>query len=75
MQFVRADFVQRGPVFDVLRAGGPIYNGRTSIHGDVYLVLYANGVIEAYAHFVNNWWSTRSVATCSRKRHRAMTVP
>jgi hypothetical protein len=53
-QFVRADFIQRGPVFDLLRAGGPIYNGENTIQGDVFLVLYANGVIEAYAHFASH---------------------
>jgi hypothetical protein len=53
-QFVRADFLQRGPVFDLLRAGGPIYNEDTTIQADLYLVLYANGVIEAYPHFINH---------------------
>ncbi|NUN97163.1 MAG: hypothetical protein HUU16_13430 [Candidatus Omnitrophica bacterium] len=53
-QYVRADFVQRGPVFDLLRVGGPIYNEESSIQADVFLVLYANGLIEAYAHFINN---------------------
>ena len=53
-QFVRADFVQRGPVFDLLRVGGPIYNEETTIQADVFLVLYANGLVEAYAHFINN---------------------
>ena len=51
-QFIRADFLQRGPVFDVLRCGGPIYNEENTVQGDLYLVLYANGVIEAYAHFI-----------------------
>jgi hypothetical protein len=53
-QFIRADFVQRGPVFDLLRCGGPIYNEESTIQGDLFLVLYANGLIEAYAHFINN---------------------
>lgn len=53
-QFVRADFIERGPVYDILRVGGPIYNEESSIQSDIHLVLYANGVIEAYAHFVNH---------------------
>ena len=53
-QFVRADWISRGPVCDIVRAGGPIYNGETTIHSSVYLVLYNNGVIEAYSNFVNN---------------------
>ncbi|NUN96676.1 MAG: hypothetical protein HUU16_10940 [Candidatus Omnitrophica bacterium] len=53
-QFVRAEFLQRGPVFDVLRAGGPIYNEETTLQADLYLVLYANGVIEACAHFATH---------------------
>ena len=53
-QFVRADFVHRGPVCDVLRVGGPIYNEESTIQGDAYLVLYSNEVIEAYVHFVNH---------------------
>ena len=53
-QFIRADFVHRGPVCDVLRVGGPIYNEESTVQSDAYLVLYANGVIEAYVHFVNH---------------------
>lgn len=53
-QFVRADFLQRGPVFDVLRAGGPVYNEETTLQADLYLILYSNGVIEAYAHFTSH---------------------
>lgn len=53
-QFIRADFLARGPVFDVLRCGGPIYNEEDTVQGDLYLVLYENGVIEAYAHFSNH---------------------
>jgi len=53
-QFIRADFVARGPVCDILRCGGPIYNEETTVQGDVYLVLFANGVMDAYAHFVNH---------------------
>ncbi len=53
-QFIRADFLQRGPVFDLLRVGGPIYNEESTIQADLYLILYANGLIEAYAHFINN---------------------
>lgn len=53
-QFVRADFVQRGPVFDVLRVGGPLYNEESTLQTDLYLVLYANGVVDAYVHFVNH---------------------
>ena len=53
-QFVRADFIQRGPVFDVIRAGGPVYNEEYTIQSDLYLVLYKNGVIEAYPHFISH---------------------
>ncbi len=53
-QFIRADFIERGPVCDVLRCGGPIYNEETTVQGDLLLNLYANGVIEATAHFINN---------------------
>jgi len=53
-QFVRADFVARGPVFDLLRAGGPIYNEISTVQADLFLVLYSNGVVEAYAHFCNH---------------------
>jgi hypothetical protein len=53
-QFVRADFVERGPVYDILHVGGPIYNEYNTLQGDLYLTLYANGVIEAYAHFQNH---------------------
>ncbi len=53
-QFIRADFVARGPVCDLLRCGGPIYNEETTIEGDLFLVLYANGVVDAYAHFINH---------------------
>jgi len=53
-QFIRADFLQRGPVFDILRVGGPIYNEDTTLQADLYLILYANGVIEAYPHFITH---------------------
>jgi hypothetical protein len=53
-QFVRADFIQRGPVFDVIRAGGPIYNEEYTLQSDLYLVLYKDGVIEAYPHFISH---------------------
>lgn len=53
-QYIRADFVQRGPVFDLLRVGGPIYNEESTVQADVFLVLFANGVVEAYTHFINN---------------------
>lgn len=62
-QYVRADFVQRGPVFDVLRVGGPIYNEESTLQSDVHLVLYANGVIEAQAHFVNHQREGEATAT------------
>ncbi|MFA6107627.1 MAG: hypothetical protein WDA75_02555 [Candidatus Latescibacterota bacterium] len=53
-QYVRADFVQRGPVFDLLRIGGPIYNEESTVQADLFLVLYRSGVVEAYAHFANH---------------------
>jgi hypothetical protein len=53
-QFVRADWVHRGPVCDVLRAGGPIYNEQSTLQADLYLVLYANGTIEVTPHFINH---------------------
>lgn len=53
-QFVRADFLQRGPVFDLLRVGGPIYNEESTVQADLFLVLYRSGVVEAYAHFANH---------------------
>jgi len=53
-QFIRADFLFRGPVFDVLRVGGPIYNEESTVQSDLYLVLHANGIISAIAHFANH---------------------
>ena len=53
-QFIRADFIERGPVCDILRVGGPLYNGQYTLQTDLYLILYANGVIEAYPHFVSH---------------------
>ena len=53
-QYIRADFLVRGPVFDILRVGGPIYNEESTIQSDLHLVLHANGVISATAHFVNH---------------------
>ncbi len=53
-QYVRADFLQRGPVFDLLRVGGPVYNEESTVQTDLLLVLYRSGVIEAYAHFANH---------------------
>ena len=53
-QFIRADFIERGPVYDILRVGGPIYNGQYTLQSDLYLILYANGVTEAYPHFISH---------------------
>ena len=53
-QFIRADFLERGPVYDILRVGGAIYNGQYTVQSDLYLVLYANGLVEAYSHFVSH---------------------
>lgn len=53
-QYIRADFLFRGPVFDVLRVGGPIYNEESTIQSDLHLVLHANGVVGAMAHFSNH---------------------
>jgi hypothetical protein len=53
-QFVRADFIQRGPVCDILRAGGPVYNEQSTLQGDVYFILYANGTIDVTVHFANH---------------------
>lgn len=53
-QYVRADFIQRGPVFDVLRVGGPIYNEQSTLQSDLYLVLYRNGTVDAVAHFISH---------------------
>lgn len=58
-QFIRADFIERGPVFSTLRVGGPIYNEESTLQADLYLVLWANGLIEAYAHFINHQRETR----------------
>lgn len=58
-QYIRADFIERGPVFSTLRVGGPIYNEESTLQADLYLVLWANGLVEAYAHFINHQRETR----------------
>ncbi len=52
-QDVQIDYLWSNGVGQGLRVGGIIYNGDTFLRADVYLVLFANGVVDLTAHFVN----------------------
>ncbi len=50
---VQIDPLWENQVAQAVRIGGIIYNGDTYLRVDVYLVLFANGVADIAAHFVN----------------------
>ena len=50
---VQLDPLWANPVAQAIRVGGVIYNADTYLWADLYLVLFANGVADITAHFVN----------------------
>jgi len=52
-QNVHVDHLWQTPIAQGVRAGGIIYNEDTFLWVDAYLVLFANGVVDVAAHFVN----------------------
>jgi len=52
-QNVQIDHLWSNPVAQAIRAGGVVYNGDTYLWGDLYLVLFSNGVVTVAAHFTN----------------------
>ncbi|MCC7191278.1 MAG: hypothetical protein IT444_00730 [Phycisphaeraceae bacterium] len=52
-QNVQVDRLWNNAAAQAVRVGGVIYNGDTYLWADVFLMLFANGVARAAAHFVN----------------------
>ena len=50
---VQLDPLWANPVAQAIRVGGVIYNSDTYLWADLYLVLFANGVADITAHFIN----------------------
>jgi hypothetical protein len=51
-QNVQIDRLWRNDVAEAVRIGGVIYNGDTYLWADLFLLLFANGVAHAAAHFI-----------------------
>ncbi|MFA5043468.1 MAG: hypothetical protein WC381_07010 [Kiritimatiellia bacterium] len=52
-QNVQIDRLWRNAAAEALRVGGIIYNEDTYLWADLYLILFANGVVSATLHFTN----------------------
>jgi len=52
-QNVHVDRLWQNAVVEAVRVGGIVYNGDTYLWADIYLLLFANGVLDASLHFVN----------------------
>jgi len=51
-QNVQIDRLWQNDIVEAVRVGGIVYNGDTYLWGDLYLLLFANGVAHAAMHFV-----------------------
>ena len=52
-QNVQLDRLWANPAAEAIRVGGIVYNGDTFLQVDLFLILFANGVVRAACHFVN----------------------
>lgn len=52
-QNVQIDPLWSNSVAQAIRVGGIVYNADTYLWGDLYLILFSNGVMQVNAHFVN----------------------
>jgi len=52
-QNVQVDRLWRNNVVEAVRVGGVVHNADTYLWADIYLLLFANGVIDVSLHFVN----------------------